>query len=103
MAQYKTCIQKLTNYVFPKMALRMQKRYMRRQMRKPREMTIRSYVARVQELNSYLKSFPPFGDNQELPEDKILDILEFSVPHSWSNEFICTGFDPIQNTVRRVH
>ena len=87
-------------YVFPRKALRIQKRYMRRQMRKPQSMKVRDFVARVQEINNCLSQFPPFGDAQTLPEDEILDILESAVPNSWQREFVKTGYDPMENDVK---
>ena len=36
-------VQALTSHIFPQRALRMQKRYMRRYMRKPRDMKMRVY------------------------------------------------------------
>jgi len=97
---YQAVMRDLMLYIFPKKALRIQKRYMRRQMRKPREMRVRDFVARVQEMNNYLKYFPPFEDVQILPEDEILDILESAVPNTWQKEFVRSGFDPIEHDVR---
>ena len=69
-------------------------------MRKPREMKVRDFVARVQEINNYLSQFPPFGADQTLPEDEVLDILESAVPIAWQREFVRSGFDPIDHDVR---
>jgi hypothetical protein len=44
-----------------------------RYMRKLTDVKIREYLARVNEIDSYL---------QEMPEDEILDILESGVPAS---------------------
>ena len=55
---------------------------MRRSLRKPRNMSIRVYVNRVLELNDQLVSYPGTGDNidgTKLPEDEILDLLEFGI------------------------
>ena len=41
----------------------------------------------------YLEKFPPFGAGQCLPEDKILKLVEFSVPKEWQKELIIQGFD----------
>ena len=51
-------IQALTSHIFPQRALRMQKRYMRHYMRKPRDMKMRVYRIQVVELNNYLERFP---------------------------------------------
>ena len=97
---YDAVMRDLVLYIFPRKALRIQKRYMRRQMRKPRDMRVRDFVARVQEINNYLNQFPPFAAAQTLPEDEILDILESAVPNSWQKEFVRSGFDPIEHDIR---
>ena len=68
-------------------------------MRKPRSMTTREYIARVNQINSYLTSFPPFQRNQALPEDEVLDLLEFGVPSTWQKEFWRQGYDPISKSI----
>ena len=64
-------------------------------------MTTREFVARVQQMNDYLQYFPPFTDEQNLPEDELLDILEFSIPSSWQAEFIRLGYDPISGDLKK--
>ena len=73
----------LRREVFPEDALQQQKRFMRRSLHKPRNMTIRAYVNRVLELNDQLENFPGLKDNNngtKLPEDEVLDLLEFGLP-----------------------
>ena len=87
-------IQALTSHIFPQRALRMQKRYMRRYMRKPRDMKMRVYRNRVVELNNYLKRIPTvFNATQKIDEDEIVDILEFGTPNKWQSEMVHLGFD----------
>ena len=93
-----TTLREVTTHVFPKKALALQKRYMRRFMRKPRELKTRLYVARVTELNNYLKQFPPFADDQSIPQDELMDIFEFSMPATWQKQAIIQGFDIMQHT-----
>ena len=64
-------------------------------------MSTREFVARVQQLNDYLEFFPPFADDQKLPEDELLDILEFSIPNSWQAEFIRLGYDPMTGDLKK--
>ena len=81
----------LRNQLFPQRALQQQKRYMRRSLRKPRNMSIRMYVNRILELNDQLASYPGTGDNQDgtkLPEDEILDLLEFGIPNTWQKAML---------------
>ena len=87
-------VQALTSHIFPQRALRMQKRYMRRYMRKPRDMTMRVYRNRVVELNNYLEWFPTvFNATQKIDDDEIVDILEFGTPNKWQSEMVHLGFD----------
>ena len=97
---YEDSIKALAVHVFPIRALRLQKQYMRRFLRKPMAMTTREFVTRVQQINDYLEYFPPFADEQKLPEDELLDILEFSIPNSWQAEFIRLGYDPLTGDLK---
>eukprot|EP00957_Ditylum_brightwellii_P044317 3362517-Ditylum_brightwellii.AAC.1 len=64
--------------------------------------TVKEWVARLQELNGYLKDFPNHNGNptQPLDVDELLDILEFGVPSSWRREFTVQGFDPVDQGLR---
>ena len=74
----------VTGIILNKEALSTQKRYMRRIIRKPKDMKIRMYCARFAELNKYLESFPPYaGAGQCLPKDEVLEHLEFTIPNAW--------------------
>jgi len=68
-------------------------------MRKPKGQSTREYVARVNEINEYLGHFPPHGNDQKLPTDEILDILEFGMPATWQREFWRQGFDPLGHSI----
>ena len=69
-AHMKQCLNDLIEHILPKRALTYQKRAMRRFMRKPHEMSMRNFMARLTEINSYLQFFPPFAADAELPMDK---------------------------------
>ena len=43
----------------------------------------------------YLEKFPPFGTWQRPPYNKILDLVEFSLPKEWQKELIIQGFDSV--------
>ena len=49
---FEECLDKVGNLIFPKRALQLQKRCMRRNLRKPGTMKTRTYVARIMELNN---------------------------------------------------
>ena len=83
-----------------KKALLTQKWYMRRILRKPKDISIRKYVARFSELNKYLESFPPYqGSTQCLPPDKVLEHLEFAVPNLWQKQMVLHGFNALENSL----
>ena len=95
-------IKDLRDQLFPQRALQQQKRYMRRSLRKLRNMSIRVYVNRVLELNDQLASYPGTGDNTDgtkLPEYKILDLLESGIPNTWQKAMLLQDFDPQVHTV----
>ena len=99
LATFNTCLRHVTDHVFPARALQTQKRYMRRMMYKPRDVTIRKYAARLAEINAYLIDFPPHGDDQQLPVEELLEILEFAVPAEWQKQMIRHGINPADQTI----
>ena len=62
---YLQCINAVTLGVFPQDALKEQKTWMRRFLKKPADWDIKKYVARVVEINKYLPQFPPQGHWQK--------------------------------------
>ncbi len=85
--------------LLPRRALARVKRYLRRDCRKPRDMKVRTYFQHVQRVNiDELPNLPPFGGNQSLSGDEILDILLFGTPRSWQKEMERQGFDPMNGT-----
>eukprot|EP00957_Ditylum_brightwellii_P092601 7051345-Ditylum_brightwellii.AAC.1 len=51
--------------------------------------TVKEWVARVSDLNGYLKDFPATNGNptQPLNVNELMDILEYGVFPSWRREF----------------
>ena len=43
-------------------------------------MTVQEFATGINKINVYLDRFLPNNANQKLPEDKILDLLEFGIP-----------------------
>ena len=81
---FKQIQQALILHFFPPKALQRQKRFLRRSVRKPRDMKVRQFIERIVEINGYLFYFPPFrGEQNQLQEDELLEILLYSVPNSW--------------------
>eukprot|EP00957_Ditylum_brightwellii_P189258 14405249-Ditylum_brightwellii.AAC.1 len=65
--------------------------------------TVKEWVAKALELNSYLKDFPATNGNptQPLNADELLDILEYRVSASWRREFTVQGFDPVDKGLQK--
>eukprot|EP00957_Ditylum_brightwellii_P014975 1129301-Ditylum_brightwellii.AAC.1 len=83
---FELCLDDVAAHMFLEKAGQTQKQYMRRNIWYSREATtIKEWVARVLELNGYLKDFPVTNGNptQPLDADELLDILEYGVPVSW--------------------
>eukprot|EP00957_Ditylum_brightwellii_P063529 4821690-Ditylum_brightwellii.AAC.1 len=96
---FEMCLDDVAAHVFPEKARQTQKRYMRRNIRYSRggTTTVKEWVARVLELNGYLKDFPATNGNptQPLDANELMDILEYGVLLSWCREFTVQGFDPV--------
>ena len=87
----------LKKHFFPLKALMKQKRHMRRFLRKPRELTSKEHQAALLTLNGCLEKFPGADENSKLPNEELLEILEFGIPAAWSKEMTRQGFDPQDN------
>ena len=85
---YLQCIQAVTLGVFPQDALKEQQTWMRCFLKKNQDMCIKEYVARVVNINNYLLQFlpsVPTGNSEKLPNDELLELLEFGIPLKWRN------------------
>jgi len=87
----------------PYQVLETQKRFMRRNMRKPGDVTTRTYVNYLTRINDQeLPLLPPFNINQALNEYEIKDIIHNGLPPSWKAEMIRQGFDPLLNPLEQL-
>ena len=91
-------------YITPANALPRVKRYLRRNCRKPADMTIREFYTHFCRINiEELPMLPPFaGQTQCLSTDEEIDILVYACPKSWSAEMQRQGFDPFSKTPTQV-
>jgi hypothetical protein len=96
----------LKRHVFPRRAAQIQKRYMRRFLRKAAGVKVREFMARFAELNEYLTRFPPQQNGgpsiTPLDDDEQKDIAEFAVPHTWQKGMVQHGFDPSTFTLTEL-
>eukprot|EP00957_Ditylum_brightwellii_P029498 2229371-Ditylum_brightwellii.AAC.1 len=99
---YELCLDDVAKHDFPEKAGQIQKRYMWKNICYGKDNIVREWVARVQELNGYLKDFSNHNGNptQPLDTDELLDILEFGVLSSWCREFTVQGIDPVDQGLR---
>ena len=68
-------------------------------------MPIWDYIARVLEINDYLEEFPPVttGRNAtKLPDNKLLDLLEFGIPIKWQRQMQVQNFEPTAGTLQEL-
>ena len=98
VAHYNTCLMDVTGQIFPLRAAQTQKRYLRRGVRKQRDVGIRMFVARCVELNEYLEMFP---DGTRMDDVELLDILEHAIPNSWQKTMLEQGFVPVESTIHK--
>ncbi len=92
-------LQAVGTNIFPQGALRVQKRYMRKFMKKPKKLTIRQFATRTRELNGYLDLFPPYNCGQSLPEDELIDIFEAAIPPKWQKVMMRNNWDPADHSL----
>ena len=79
---FEQTVNTLIQHVFPQRALAAQKQAMQRDMRKPRDMTMRTFMACLVEINDKLAYFPPFnGEAQKMELAELLDIGEYASPY----------------------
>jgi hypothetical protein len=92
----------VAHMVFPFRALENQKQWMRRCTRKPKELSIRKYVAAVGRLiNNSLPVFPYSKELDKITPQEILEILEWSIPENWRTKFDLDGYVPTEFTRER--
>ena len=93
-------------HVFPKNAAALQRRWLRRNVRKPATMTSREFIARLEEINAYIPLFPMGPEENahtKLEEEEIVDIVEHGIPRSWQNHWIATGgHNPEERTLAKI-
>jgi len=100
----KTALQELASILLPNKILQRVKRYLRREARKPVDMSVKAHLMHVIHIdNQEIPRLPPnFNNAQCLGDDEIVDILLFGAPKSWQGEMDCQGFDPLTHTPHEV-
>ncbi len=87
----------------PYKVLEKQKRSMRRHMRKPADMKIRTFVNHLIRINTEeLPHLPPYKANQQLTDDELVDIVCYGIPKSWLRKMDEHAFDPMDQDILEV-
>ena len=79
----------------PHKALQHQKRWMRRNLRKTRNLNVRAFATHLARINDEeIPCLPPnFNDDQKIAEDEMIEILTQACPRAWSAEMDRQNFD----------
>jgi hypothetical protein len=86
---------RLVTFFAPREVLRAQTKYIRFNMRKPKEVSTRQYVGAVATLNDTLAKLPPaFDASQKIPDTDIMDIMASKAPKNFKELMTDHGFDP---------
>ena len=102
---FETCVNKLTEHVFPTLAAVTQNRYMKRFMKKPPTASIREYVARVKEMNEYFPLYPrisPTKKEKKIRNHDLKDIIEFGLPGHWKRAMLHQNFNFDRNNLSKL-
>ena len=79
----------------PKKVLARVKRHMRRDVRKPADMTIRDFYQHIVRMNELeISALPPCALLQKFNTDELIDNILWGIPKSWQREMDRQGFDP---------
>jgi hypothetical protein len=80
--------------IFPHRALETQKLWMRRGMKKPKELSFRKTASAVGRLNNCLPLFPGGSVADKFSTTEIVELLEWSIPKAWRNKFDLDSYVP---------
>jgi len=97
-------LNKVVKNLLPNKTLQRVKRYLRREARKPVDMSVRQYIMHIYCINTQeIACCPPAFDRiQCLSDDEIIDILLFGIPKSWQRKMDRQGFDLLAKSLTEV-
>lgn len=94
VAMIETALTDVSKNVFPHRALEIQKLWMRRAIRKPKDMTVRRLVAIISKMNKSLARFPGASEDDKFNSNELLEIIEWSLPNTWRAKFDLDRYVP---------
>lgn len=80
---------------------RRQTQYLRTLLRKPRSVSIHTFILRLKQLNRYLPFFPE-PDNVELDEATLVEVVIGVIPLKWKTELVREKYDVGAKTLQEV-
>jgi hypothetical protein len=80
--------------IFPHRVLEIQKIWMHRQIRKPKDMPVRKLVAIITKMNNSLARFPEADENEKFEQSELIEIIEWSLPYEWRAKFDLKSYIP---------
>ena len=99
---YTMTMKKFKAKAFKKFAAIRQVAYLRNNLRKPLEVSIRTCSTRLTEMDNYLRLFPGPDSNVPLGEGDLIDILVRMVPTTWHESMMTTNFEPMHHNLLEV-
>ena len=91
--RYDLVIEGLKTRFFPPKALQLQKKYLCQGLFKPRDFKIREFIFCINNIFKYLEHLPPFIFDQGLPNDEIIEFVEFELPHKCKIQLLVQGLN----------
>ena len=88
--------------VFLHKALRNQKQWMHRGMRKPGDMKIRKFISTIVKINNALPFFPDATEADKFSEEEIIEIAEWGLPIKWRTKFDKDNYEPTSHDRARL-
>jgi len=103
IANWDICMNAVRRSIFPPKAARLQHKLMCQGFTKPNDMGIQQFVARMQQLNSYLPHFPSMSHTgrapSQLDKHEFMHAIRRSVPYPWLMAMALQDFDTYRHTL----
>ena len=97
VGNFTTVMAIMTMHICPVLAFQDQKRYMYRDLRKPKTMKVCTFTTRLIHLNNYLPYFPPNCIGQMVKE-----ILYHAIPNSWRKKMTEQDYNYLDRSIQEM-
>ena len=99
---YKIVKQGPTTHFFPMKALQYQKRYLHQGLFKPLDSNICKFISCIENIYKYLGHFPPFRTSQLIPDNEIIDLVEFFISRNCHKNIFVKVFDSDSKSLNKL-